>query len=316
MTTAPSLTKFTRYPKILIYGLPGLGKSTLASEMPNPVFIATTDGLEGLSVRAFPVAKTAQDVRNAISYLMKEDHQFKTVVLDTLGWLEKLVHEEVCGQLGLEFMTQSSMKSYPLAGKKLKEILSSFDELNSKRKMMVCLIGHAEIQKFEDPSTASYDRYSLQMNEKVAALFMQDVDIVAFMNQKVVVREEKEGFSKVNKAAGSARHLFFDLRPAFYAKQHGYGLPDEMQIEEGKGWAAMWECMKPKFITGKSVSSNGKTSVSKSENEGSIPSADARNDLALAAEAQTKRRLVEKSQKEVAAKAASDADDVPANFIS
>lgn len=289
----PSLTKFTRYPKILLYGLPGLGKSTLASEMPSPVFIATTDGLEGLSVQAFPVCKTAEEVRAAIRYLLTEEHKFKTVVLDTLGWLEKLVHEEVCGILGLEFMTQSSMKSYPLAGKKMKEVLESLDELNTKRKMMVVMIGHADIQKFDDPSSASYDRYSLQMNEKVAAMFMQDVDIVAFMNQKVLVREEKDGFSKVNKAAGSARHIFFDLRPAFYAKQHGYGLPAELQIEEGKGWSAMWEIMKVKFVPS--------TKVEKP----TTPVVEQKGNLGVAVEAQAKRRAAKEAPK------VDDSDDLP-----
>lgn len=294
----PSLTKFTRYPKILLYGLPGLGKSTLASEMPSPVFIATTDGLEGLSVQAFPVAKTAQDVREAIEYLLTQDHKYKTVVLDTLGWLEKLIHDEVCRELSLEIMTGNSMKSYPLATKRLKEILSSLDELNTKRKMMVCIIGHATIEKFEAPEVASFDRYQLQMNEKAAQIFLQDVDIIGFVNQKVTVREEKDGFSKTTKATGSSRYVYFDRRPAFEAKQHGYGLPAELQIEEGKGWAAMWEIMKVKFAA-----------PAKPEEK--------KLDLTVAAKAQLESRTkkaIEETKKADADKAAQE-DNVPSTFI-
>ncbi len=310
MIAPPQKTKFTRYPKILLYGLPGLGKSTFAAGCPRPVFIATSDGLEGLSVDAFPVAKIAQDVRDAIEYLRTEKHDWKTVVLDTVGWLEKLIHEEVCAQLGLDFMTQASMKSYPLAGKKLKEILESLDRLNVERKMMVLIIGHATIAKFEDPSTASYDRYQLQMNEKVAELFMQDADIVAFMNQKVTIKEEKEGFASVKKASGSQRFLFFDLRPAFYAKEHGYGLPAEMPVEPGKGWAAMWEIMRSRFGTAQPV-----PPAPEMEQAEATPGKTAkRGALAAQAEAQEKRREAKRA-KEAAAQAASDADNVPDNFI-
>lgn len=298
MIQPPTTTKFTRYPKILLYGLPGLGKSSFASECPKPVFIATTDGLEGLAVEAFPVAKTAQDVRDAIEYLLTSEHQYKTVVIDTIGWLEKLVHDEVCATLNLEFMTQSSMKSYPLAALKLREIKDSLDRLNKERKMMVLIIGHATVSKFEDPTTASYDRYALQMNEKVAEMFMQDVDIVAFMNQKVTVREEKEGFSKVKKASGSARYAFFDPCPAYYAKDHGYGLPSEILLEKGKSWSSVWQHMKLKLQAQKEVGASAPAT---------------KGDLSGAQKAQRERREEKaKKEAEVAAKAA--ADDLPASF--
>lgn len=244
---APSTTHFTRYPIIVLYGVQGLGKSTAASEMPSPVFIQTTDGLEGLGVQAFPLCQQAQDVRDCLRWLLDEDHKYKTVVVDTLGWMEKLVHAEVCAEMGFKIMTQASMKTYPAAKQKLYEMLQTLHDLNVKKKMMVCLIGHASVERFEDPTTASYDRYQLDMNDKVAAMFLQDADIVAFMNQKVMVKEEKDGFSKTTKASGSSRWLYFDPRPGFYAKDHGYGLPNEMLAEEGKTWAAMWEHMKAKF---------------------------------------------------------------------
>lgn len=313
----PTLTKFTRYPKILIYALSGMGKSELASQMPSPVFIATTDGLEGLSVQAFPVAKTAQDVRDFLNWLLTEDHKFKTVVLDTLGWLEKLVHEEVCAILNLEIMTGNSMKSYPLATKKLKEILTSLDELNTQKKMMVCIIGHATIEKFEAPEVASFDRYQLQMNEKAAQIFLQDVDIIGFINQKVTVREEKDGFNVAKKATGSSRYIYFDRRPAFEAKQHGYGLPDELLYEKGKGWAAMWEIMKVKFVQPKKEEQlpttgvfGGAEAVKKLQAEGKM-----KLDLSTAASAQRDRRTVRAEMEARDKEEASKEDDVPASYV-
>lgn len=241
-------TKFTRLPKMLLYGVQGMGKSTFASEMPAPVFIQTTDGLEGLGVQAFPLAQTAEDVRNALHSVLNDKHDFKTLVIDTIGWLEKLIHAEVCGQLGLEYMTQASVKSYPLAKTKLFEMKQLWDRINTERKMFILLVGHATIQKFEDPTTASYDRYQVDMNDKCAEMLLQDVDIVAFMNQKVAIKTEDLGCGKeaVNGQA-SARYVFCHPRPAVFAKEHNYGLPPEILIKEGQQWNAVWDVMKTKF---------------------------------------------------------------------
>lgn len=246
-------THFTRLPKILIYGMQGIGKSSFAASMPRPIFIQTTDGLEGLGVQAFPLAKTAEDVRKQLTWLLTNPHNFKTVVIDTIGWLEKLIHAEVLAQTGYSVMTQASMKTYPMATQKLMDIKALLDAINIKRKMFVCILGHASIQKFEDPTAASYDRYALDMNEKAGNIFLQDADIVGFYTQKVHVKTEEHGFGKeVVKAQGQSRYLYFDQRPAFFAKQHDYGLPDEIEdIEKGAGWKAMWAFMKEKFAQAK-----------------------------------------------------------------
>ncbi len=244
----------THPPIILLYGVQGMGKSSLGSEMPNPIFIQTTDGLEGLGVQAFPLAKVAQDVRDQLNWLLNNKHDFRTVVIDTVGWLEKLIHAECCAQLNLEFMTQSSVKSYPLAKQKLFEIKELWDRLNTEKNMFVLLIGHANIEKFEDPTVSSYDRYQVDMNDKCAGMLLQDSDIVAFMNQKIAIREESKEFSKetIKKASQtSSRYLYFDPRPAFFAKDHNYGMPPELLALPGQSWGAMWDCMKKKFTAPK-----------------------------------------------------------------
>lgn len=240
-------TSITRPPRILIYGEQGAGKSTLGKEMPEPIFIQTSDGLEGLSVKAFPIAEKLQDVRDALQYLLKEKHSFKTLVIDTLGGLERLVFAECCAELGLEFMTQKSVSSYPLAHKKIQALMETLNKLNQTRKMFVLLIGHSEISKFEDPTTSNYDRYALALNEKIARFFLQEVDIVGFVNQKVMVRQENADFSKTNKASGSSRFIFFEKSPAYYAKDHDYGLPAEVRLEKGKSWTAIYEHMKARL---------------------------------------------------------------------
>lgn len=243
-------TSITRPPRIVFYGEQGIGKSTIAAEA-GAIFIQTSDGLEGLGVDAFPLAKTFQDVKDALNYLLTEKHNYKALAIDTLGGLERLIFAECCGELGLEFMTQSSMKSYPLAMKKVIALMQLINEINSKRKMFVFLIGHSQIARFEDPTTSSYDRYSLALNDKIGAYFLQECDIVGFINQKVAVKAESAGFSETIKASGVNRFAFFEKRPSFYAKDHDYGLPPEIKLEKGKAWEAIVTCIRAKITAQK-----------------------------------------------------------------
>ena len=49
-------------PRMVIYGGHGIGKSTLASQFPKPIFISTEDGLDSLDVTSFPKATHIKDV--------------------------------------------------------------------------------------------------------------------------------------------------------------------------------------------------------------------------------------------------------------
>ena len=70
-------------PRVLIYGPPGIGKTTLASEFPNPVWLQVEDGVPSdLALNSFGRLTTYDEVMEAIAALYTEEHQGKTVVLD------------------------------------------------------------------------------------------------------------------------------------------------------------------------------------------------------------------------------------------
>ena len=75
----------------LIYGQEGVGKSLAASGAPNPIFIATEDGLADIDCHAFPVARSFPEVIEALKALYLEEHDYQSVVLDTLSNLERLI---------------------------------------------------------------------------------------------------------------------------------------------------------------------------------------------------------------------------------
>ncbi len=87
-------------PRLLIYGTEGAGKSTLAASAPNPIFVPCEDGIDNIACNSFPLCHTLDDVMNCLNTLLNEPHDYRTVVIDTLDWLERLIWDKVCIEYG------------------------------------------------------------------------------------------------------------------------------------------------------------------------------------------------------------------------
>ena len=87
-------------PRMLVYGTEGIGKSTLAAHAPNPIFVQTEDGLGEIDCHKFPLATSFDDVQAALAELHNEQHDYQTVVIDCLDWLERLIWDAICQDYG------------------------------------------------------------------------------------------------------------------------------------------------------------------------------------------------------------------------
>jgi len=84
---------------IVIYGPPGIGKTTLAAAAPKPLFLETEPGTDYLEAQiAAPIAITSwQDFLLVLDALEGgESHEFRTLVLDTIDRLYKLCFGHIC----------------------------------------------------------------------------------------------------------------------------------------------------------------------------------------------------------------------------
>ena len=82
-------------PRILVYGTEGVGKSTFVAGADAPIFIQTEDGLDTLGVNRFPLARTFDEVLSCFTVLIQEKHGYRTIAIDTMDWLEKLILEQM-----------------------------------------------------------------------------------------------------------------------------------------------------------------------------------------------------------------------------
>lgn len=217
-------------PRICIYGGHGIGKSTLASQFPAPIFISTEDGLDSLDVTSFPKARSLGEVVESIKTLLTEEHDFRTVVIDSVDWLvEPLILDSINSQY--DEKQQAYGKGQQYMAEEFREILQGLDALRLRKNMNVVLIAHAAVVKFEDPRTDPYDRYTPKLPKLCNALLMEWADVLAFAAYKVIIKKSDGGFNREVKrgTTNGDRLLHFVENPAFAAKNR-YACPEEVEM--------------------------------------------------------------------------------------
>jgi hypothetical protein len=90
----------------LICGTDRVGKSTLCSHSPNPIFIGAEKGTEQLDVARFPQTESIGELLCKVHALQNEKHEFDSVVLDSLDWVELLIWKAVCDEGKVETIEQ------------------------------------------------------------------------------------------------------------------------------------------------------------------------------------------------------------------
>ena len=235
----------TKPPRIIIYGDHKVGKSSFGASCPSPVFIQTEDGLESLSVDAFPLCRTFADVIAQLDFLATQPHNHKTLVLDSLDWLEKIIWSDICKQNGWNQIGEGAYGAgYKLAINYWREIINKLDALNRSRKMIIVLIAHAKVTKFEDPERENYDKWDLDMHDKAGKLLCEYVDVIAFACLKVAAITKKSGFGgEVTKAKTTGeRQLCLNAKAAYEAGNR-YDLPDVLPL----AWEPLGTAIKATF---------------------------------------------------------------------
>lgn len=242
-------------PRILIFGPEGLGKTSFLSQAPYPICIPTEDGEGKIDMPRFPLAKTYDDVMDALATLATEKHDYRTVGIDSLDWFEPMIWGKVvqdnpiatkAGKTVSNIESYDFQRGYKMAMDYWREYLDAVNYLRNERGMMVIQTAHAAIQTYDNPETGSYDRYNIKLHtnkkgEGASALLKEHSDCVFFVNDRIGITEEKTGFNQTKKRAiGSGqRVLYMQERPSFSAKNR-YGLPESIPFDkEGEYWGIL-----------------------------------------------------------------------------
>lgn len=225
MSIQVSKGRVGRPQRVVIYAPEGIGKTTLAAQMPSPLMIDLERGSHHLDVHRIE-PKTLQEFEQALSELEKEGAgRFKTIVVDTFDWLELLAAQAVAEEHKKSSIEDFGYgKGYVYLAERMQIALAALDRLTI-RGFHVVLLAHSEIKKFEQPEQAgAYDRYQLKLSKDVAAIIREWADLLLFGNFKTIVAEKGE---KHFKGVGGRERKFHANRTAAWDAKNRHQLGDE-----------------------------------------------------------------------------------------
>ena len=255
-----SCTKPASAYRICLHGVEKVGKSTLFAggrvrllnesvtldPAPNPIFIPVEDGLRGLSVDAFPQPERYENVIDALSLLSNEAHEYKTLIIDSADWLERLIHMEVIKTCGHDVRGEKTVatshggygKGYEVALRYWRDVISWLDYLNKNKGMIIGIICHSSVVAFNDPMNEPFDRYEMKLHKPKNGTGARDLlcewaDIIGFAQKPVFVNRKKGVDGKERTAAtspkGQLNKLHLQGSPAYVAGNR-FNLPETIDL--------------------------------------------------------------------------------------
>ena len=231
--------KKTRAQKVVIYGAEGIGKSTLAAQFPDPLFLDLEEGSAMMDVKRVDDITSWNQLGAVLAELIKDPSICKTVVIDTADKAELLATAAVCKEYDIKSIEGAGYgKGWTYLAEKMASLVSTLNLLIRKG-VNVVVIAHAQMRKFEQPEEmGAYDRWELKLSKKVAPLFKEWADMLLFLNYKTTVAESKSGKAK---AIGGERIIYASHHPCWDAKNR-HGLPDMFPLD--------YETLRPIFEGG------------------------------------------------------------------
>ncbi|MDR2345463.1 MAG: ATP-binding protein [Planctomycetaceae bacterium] len=211
-------------PRILVYGTEGIGKSTFASTSPNPVFIPTEDGLDNIDCAKFPLCKTFTEVMDCINALQNEPHEYRTIIIDTVDWLERLIWDFTCHQYRVENIERVDGgygKGYTIVLTHWRRFVESLRNLRDQKNMIVILLAHAQVRTHSDPESTAFDTFLPKLHKSANALLCEWCDAILLATREFGAAKGEIG--------GGQRILRCTPSPVGIAKNR-FGLPEVLPM--------------------------------------------------------------------------------------
>ena len=218
-----------------IVGDGGMGKTTLGSLFPAPVFIRTEDGTQAIShrqdVALFPVAKTTAQVKEAINSLRTEKHGFQTLVLDSITQLDVMIQAEIVAADGKAKSINAAGGGYGagwnMVSNAHREIRELCGLLAEEREMNIIFLAHAQTETVDNPETDSYMRATMRLNSKSVGHYSDNVDLVGFLKLRTYVT----GAEEKKRAVGDGTRVLACYPTPSHISKNRFGITADLPFD-------------------------------------------------------------------------------------
>lgn len=232
-----TLSRPTAKPVIVVIAAEaGVGKTSLAALLPKPIIIPIEDGTASLEdesdIAIFPKPKSIDDIFGYITSLVKEDHPFENLILDSVTKYDQMCVAEVQERnetANLSKCDGGFGGGYHTIGRDHEALLNACKQLQERKGMNIIFIAHTDTQEVNPPDSDSYTKYTIRATKSkqidCAASYVDNSDLVAFIKLKTFTKEGKA------KSDGS-RIISCQHHPAHVSKNR-FGIEKDIPFEKG-----------------------------------------------------------------------------------
>lgn len=220
--------------KVVIYGPPKIGKSSLVSSAAKSLLIPTEDRVDHIDAQKTEVIQSYDELMEIFEWLLTAK-QVETVIIDTIDWLEPMIWEHVCQKKGFSSLVEDrnketnfgkGLKYHAVEGWKV--FLQNCDLLRDQAQKNIILVAHATVEKIDPPESEAYDRHNLDVDKHAAAVVFEWADIVGFYTRELIIKTEEVGNRKKGKAimTEDTRNLNLTSTSPAWISGNSFGLRD------------------------------------------------------------------------------------------
>lgn len=217
--------------KVCVYGVEGIGKTTFASQFPEPLFFDLDKGSAQLDVSRVTDITSWPLLLNGIKEIYDNPTICKTLVIDTADAAERMCIDYICGKFnkkGIEDFGYGA--GYTYLTEEFARFLVQLDACIGQG-INVVVLAHAVLKTVTLPEEmGTYDHWELKLSSKttnkVAPLVKEWADLLLFANYKTILIED--GTRK--KAAGGKR-IMYTTHTTFADAKNRFSLAEELPFD-------------------------------------------------------------------------------------
>ncbi len=225
-------------PRIVLFGAPKVGKSTIACQSDNPLTISLEKGVKNMKTHNV-FADSLDMFKDIVMALIEDEHEYKTLVIDHVTGLEQLIHKKLCevdGVDSIEKVQKGYGKGFTMSVELLAKILTVLDRLVEEKGMSILFLGHSKIENKPNTLGDDYKIQTVDANQKFTAMLTKWSDANIFMDHKVYTVKEDKGFNQKDVKASMAGRVLYTGECAGAMTGNRYGMPTEIPITKENGW--------------------------------------------------------------------------------
>lgn len=225
--------------KALIYGQPGVGKSSLANQAPGVFFLDLENGLNRIDCWKTPERLlTYEDIVSWMKWAI-ENPEVKTIAIDTIDEMEKILAAKALALYNEDVRSPvSTLADIPygrgadLLVSEWRKFIEIIERVVARGKNLL-LIGHEQVQKFENPSDANYDFYTVNLHKKAAPVVIAKLDAVLFARFENIVKGAVDNKGKElpkGKAVSTGQRVLVTTQGASWIAKNRMNLEETMPM--------------------------------------------------------------------------------------